>query len=179
MSPDEAKAAVNRILADAGISMVAQHVPTTFDPKSKDWQHIAWRVTFKSVRGEFSTDYKQGIGHLPNYPKGYNVKLSLYDAEEIQHALKTGKVARRAGTMIFDGKPLTPPDAADVASALVSDAYAAEYSSFEEWARDMGDNPDSIKAKGIFEACRSIALDLFRVFGTDVVQELREPCNEM
>jgi hypothetical protein len=178
MSPDEAKATVNRILADAGISMVAQHVPTTFDPKSKDWQHVAWRVTFKSKRGEFSTDYKQGIGHLSIYPK--SGKLTISDIEDIQYALKTGKVHKHVGNSYLpSGKPIPAPDPANVVSSLILDAGAADYAKFEDWAADFGYESDSIKALRIFEACRNTALDLNRVFGAHVVEALREPCNEM
>ncbi len=178
-----AKEQVSLILADAGIAMTAKHVPTTFDPKSKDWQHIAWRVEFSSPRGKFSTDYKQGIGHLPAGMVPAGGRYTIYELERVQFTLSTGMVPRKdsdlGSNINFGAKPLPKPEAADVVYSLVSDASAADYASFEDWAADMGDDPDSRQAEKTFNLCRQIALDLFRVFGADVVEKLRPVVSEM
>jgi hypothetical protein len=178
-----AKEQIAEVLAAAGVAMTAQHVPTTFDPKSKDWQHIAWRVEFSSPRGKFSTDYRQGIGHLPaSMVEGY--AKSIHNAERIAFALSTGMVPPKsipAGNfnMRLGAKPLPKPDAADVVYSLVMDAGAADYASFEDWAADLGESTDSRKAEQTFNLCRTIALDLNRVFGAAVVEQLKPIVQEM
>jgi hypothetical protein len=172
---------VNRVLSDAGIAATFRHVPTEFDPRSKDWQHVAWRVTFKSGRGQFTTDYRQGLGHLPEavYPK--NGRLRIDQAEAVRRTLMTGKLCLLGKGYGFNPttQPIPTPDAADVVYSLVSDASAADYATFEDWARDMGEDTDSRKAESTFNACRQIALDLFRVFGADTVEKLRPIVAEM
>jgi hypothetical protein len=148
-------------------------------PKSKEWQHIAWRVTFTSPRGKFETGYRQGIGHLPNYKQG---RITLADEAVIKATLKTGHVCRWVDGF-NQAKPtitaLTPPTAADVVYSLMSDAEAADYATFEEWAAAAGYDTDSRSAEKIYNACRAIALDLYRVFGAAVLDRLRPIVQEM
>lgn len=179
MDSKEAREMATKILASAGITMDVKHVPTTFDPQSKEWQHIAWSITFTSPRGTFTTSYKQGIGHLPFFNQPSN-HVTLYKLEFINWALTTGKaVAWVKPNYVKTDRPLTPPDASDVVGSLILDASAADYATFEQWASDTGYNPDSRKDHAIWEAYRSIALDLNRVFGAGVVEALREPCGEL
>jgi hypothetical protein len=182
----DAKQQVNEILAANGVAMTAQHVPTTFDPRSKEWQHIAWRVEFSSPRGKFSTSYKQGIGHLPAGMVPQGGRYTIDQLERIKFALSTGMVPHKncnanlgAASMRYGAKPLAKPDAADVVSSLILDAGAADYATFEEWAGDYGYETDSRKAEAIFNACRNTALDLIRVFGAGVVEQLKPIAQEM
>jgi hypothetical protein len=177
-----AKEQVAEVLAAAGVAMTAQHVPTTFDPKSKDWQHIAWRVEFSSPRGKFSTDYRQGIGHLPAGMVPQSGRYTVDQVERIGFTLSTGLVQpKQKSDMVprAGAKPLARPDAADVVYSLVMDASAADYASFEDWAADMGESTDSRKAEQTFNLCRTIALDLNRVFGAAVVEQLKPIVQEM
>lgn len=58
------------------------------------------------------------------------------------------------------------PDVYDVLSCLVSDAYSVENSrSFEEWASELGYNPDSRKAEKIFKACERTRAMLKKFLG--------------
>lgn len=163
-------AQVAEILGTAGIVMTAAHVPSTYDPKSKEWQGIAWRVTFQSPRGEFSTDFKQGIGHLPPPLTAMHRAMTLETLTAIRKALATGKVG---------GVALAPPAISDVVSCLVSDASAADYATYEQWAPELGYDIDSRKGEATYRACLDIARELNRIFGAVVVESLREPCQQM
>lgn len=65
---EKIKVEIATILADASIVYTAKHIPSSYDPSLKDkdiFQGIKWKITF--ARGEVSmtTDFTQGIGHLP------------------------------------------------------------------------------------------------------------------
>lgn len=61
-----------------------------------------------------------------------------------------------------------PPTAADVLSCLVSDASSYESArDFEDWARDLGYDTDSIKAKRTYEACGRTAKRVRTLLGKD------------
>ena len=58
------------------------------------------------------------------------------------------------------------PDAASVLSCLLSDADALQYS-FEEWAANLGYDPDSRKAERIYQLCVRQGERLKRLLGDD------------
>lgn len=64
-----------------------------------------------------------------------------------------------------------PPSPATVLHSLISDASAAD-STFEDWAADMGLNPDSRKALAMYLACQETAASLRRLFGSAILEML-------
>lgn len=65
------------------------------------------------------------------------------------------------------------PTAADVLNCLASDSASVENArSFEDWASDLGYDPDSRKAEKIFKACETQAEKLKKFLGDDLYQEL-------
>lgn len=74
---------------------------------------------------------------------------------------------RSLTTSFFMGSALTrEPTAADVLSSLLLDATSVENAgSFEEWARDLGYDPDSRKAEKIYRACERTVPKLRRFLG--------------
>lgn len=60
------------------------------------------------------------------------------------------------------------PSAADVIACLLMDVEGIKSSGgFEEWARDLGYDPDSRRAKGIYNACRNQVEKVERLLGED------------
>lgn len=174
------KSQIASILADAGIAATFKHVPTTYDPRSKEWQHIAWSVEFSSPRGKFRTSYNQGIGHLPkSMQPPFGKGMTVEQVERIRYSLSTGKLPGSFSGAMLGNKPLPRPEVADVVGALISDASAADYATFEDWAADMGSDPDSREAEKTFNLCRNTALNLNRVFGPLVVEQLKPLTSEL
>lgn len=80
-------------------------------------------------------------------------------------------------TLRFQGRRLTvdfyvgsahtnEPTPADVLSCLCSDVNTVENSrSFEEWAGDLGYEPDSRRAERIFKTCEALAPKVRRFLG--------------
>lgn len=62
------------------------------------------------------------------------------------------------------------PDPLDVVFSLLSDIRDVEDREFEDWAGDMGFDPDSRKAERVFEACRETLANMRNLF-TDLEME--------
>lgn len=58
------------------------------------------------------------------------------------------------------------PDVADVLSSVLSDSRDTDLL-FEDWAGDLGYDPDSIKALKVFKACKRLAPKVSRLLGAD------------
>jgi hypothetical protein len=64
------------------------------------------------------------------------------------------------------------PEAQDVLSCLVSDSYGLDQP-FEDWASDLGYDPDSRKAEKIFNTCKKQTEKLKRFLGEKLFEEIR------
>ena len=74
--------------------------------------------------------------------------MTLHEEEVLQQAFEIKK-----------------PTSEDVLDALLSDADALQYDTFEDWAPELGYDTDSIKAKKIYEACRKTGSELKKLLG--------------
>jgi hypothetical protein len=169
---NETRAKIDALLAQAGISYHAAFVPFSRSrhavpsPKFGDLR-ASWRITFTRAGRAHATDYSQGIGHLPNYEQSRRPTLDY--AEVIRQSCETGTWRKPGG---FHVRPLPAPRAADVLQCLILDMEVIEHASFEEWARDMGENPDSRAAEAIYRACLTTALALRPILG-ETLEPLR------
>lgn len=134
---------------------------------------LNWRVTVR--QGGFdilTTDYSAGIGHCPSYKpmaRATNDYASAikYETEKGHPAFVTsgGNVKRSSNAQIT-------PDPCDVLYSLAFDSRVLNYSGFEEFANELGYDPDSRKAEAIYRACLDIALKLRNGLGETVLAEL-------
>jgi hypothetical protein len=63
------------------------------------------------------------------------------------------------------------PALADVLECLLLDATSLDDRSFEEWAEDMGADPDSRKAYALWETVQAQSADLAGFLGSDLFAE--------
>lgn len=66
------------------------------------------------------------------------------------------------------------PEAEDVVWSLLSDTSDIEGTAFEEWADNLGFDPDSRKAERIFKACEETLSRLLLLFTRQELEDLRE-----
>jgi len=133
---------------------------------------LNWKITLKTPRGSLTTDYMQGIGHLPGYKHG---PKSIMQDELERVAADSGKLPGRG---VF-AKPLAAPALADVLHSLLLDAEALDSATFEDWACDLGYDTDSRKAESIYRACLAIGLKLRRMLGDETIAALREALRDL
>lgn len=82
---------------------------------------------------------------------------------------------RRSLTVYFSqGSAYTkPPTAADVLSCLASDCVTIDNTdNFEEWAHDLGYDPDSRRAEHTYKVCKTQSGRLQRFLGADAYHTL-------
>jgi hypothetical protein len=87
----------------------------------------------------------------------------------------TIRKGRRVLTIYFSQGPAVcrEPTAADVLDCLASDASSLDSSrGFEDWARDLGYDPDSRKAESTYRAIERQTEGLRRVLGDELCREL-------
>lgn len=146
---------------------------------------LNWRCTIKRagrpITGLESVDYMQGSGHCPAYKAGakrFPVKGDLRRAIALE--CESGKRAKPD----FGGNPyatgaITPPTAADIIESLARDSDVLEYARFEDWAADLGFDPDSRKGETIYRTCLAQALALRAAVGNGELEALRGLAQEM
>lgn len=151
------------ILNTLGITIDATYLPHK-TPAGESPQ-LRWRVSVRRNGREFySTEYSAGFAHSPEYKRGWGVRGGVTAA--VVAECETGI---RYGDRL--GRPVPPPDAADVVHCLLMDASGTD-ETFEEWAGNLGYDPDSRKAEGIFKACRETAAALRRTFTHEELESL-------
>ena len=177
MTATEIRAAVDAILAREGITYAAAFVPQSKSRNAKypQTRTLNWRVSFARGKLEpFSTDYMQGIGHIPGYQQmrdHYAKRCAEHDASENGRYPTT-----RNG---WTSKALPAPSATDVLYCLALDASALDAGCFELWADEYGYERDSRAAEVIYKACIDSALAMRAVFGDATIRELRDATAEL
>lgn len=161
---------------------------TTFVPWSQSRDYEAgkpigermaqWRVTLeRDGRPILTTDYGQGIAHLPAYKApGLGEQSCAYRMEAVGRELETGRTWRSEH---FSSGPIPGPNLADVVWSLCMDAEVLQYRSFEDWASNLGYDTDSRKAEATYRECLAIALQLQAGLGAANLERLQEAAREV
>ncbi len=160
--------AIARIVPE--LIYAAQFVPFSQSRNAAEKQpSLNWKITLATSRGALTTDYMQGIGHLPEYRQTFGRKTVAEDEAE-RNAAESGRWGR--------GKIPAPP-LAEALHSLLSDAEALDFGTFEEWARELGFDADSRAAETTYKACLSIGLQFRAMIGGAAIRALREALADM
>jgi hypothetical protein len=169
---------INNALKEMEINFNAEFVPFSKSRNAKenpkiDDLSINWKVTISRGRSSLTTDYMQGIGHLPNSIKPSAFKKMYVDqANNIKSACETGKYPKANANWILS--KINPPTLTDVLYSLLMDSDVLNYGTFEEWAGEFGYETDSRKAEKMYNECMKIALKMRAMFGDENIQKLNE-----
>lgn len=189
---EQAEQKIADFLEASGWTMECKFVPFSQSrdgfPKEKMRNHrltdlsINWKVTVMCNGNSYTTDYTQGIGHLPKglaqdaVTKRGRGGISLNDFDRYWSCLEYDEYP---GTGKYNGnvrkaKRLQRPKITDVMFSLVIESDTMNYGSFSEWCDMLGHDDDSIKAKGIYDQCIEVGLFFIRTVGSNGLEELRE-----
>lgn len=138
---------------------------------------LNYKVTLsKGGRTILTTDYGMGYGHSPSYKSLRTVRggYTLHDYGIVKAECETGFVHKNMSFGPMKTKRKIEPDAADVINSLVLDSDVLDYSSFEDWALELGFDPDSRSGEKVYQACMAIALKLRNAIGDEGLTRLRE-----
>jgi hypothetical protein len=168
------KESIEQLAVARGLTLDVQFVPFSKSPR-RDEKHpsLNWNVSLlKNGDCVVTTPYSAGCGHCPSYQQNATVD----DAEAVAWECENGKKCKKLHTVEWYLKSGTPilPSIADVLSCLISDGSAVDFSTFEEWAAELGYNSDSRKDEAIYRVCLQIGLSLRNKLGEALLQELRD-----
>ena len=174
---NETDGKVAAMLAAAGVGYAATFVPQSMSRNCAEKDRtLNWRVAFARTapRAEsFTTDFMQGIGHVPHWKQ----PRTLYDESACGKPWETGVYApyreKTRDYQAFATRKLPAPSAASVIYCLLADVSAYGVP-FEEWAQDNGYDTDSRKAESTYQACVEIGRNMRRVFGLQLIEQLRD-----
>jgi hypothetical protein len=116
-----------------------------------------------------------GQGHCPSYKQGWGNKISVDEAEALKRECETGYEWRQGSmsSALLKRGPILP-DTVNFFYSIVMDSEVINYSSFEEWARDTGMDPDSRKGEKIYQECLKTALAMNRCIGSEGLTRLQD-----
>lgn len=168
------KAPITDTLNALGLSMEATFIPWSQSRNREEpKKSINWLVTLKREgKGCLTTDYMQGIGHIPGFP--VQAKMTIFLDELLSCTCETGNVYNYKTGKAASPRKLPPPNITDVLQSLLLDSDVLDYVTFEEWASDVGYNPDSREAEKIYQACLKIALQMKQMFSGQELEALQE-----
>jgi hypothetical protein len=174
--------AINGTLGSSGWSMESSRPASGVED---DWPHVAYGVTIKKGgKIVLTTKFKMGVGH---FLKGItNRACNLSRSQGLENALRTIKnkphdslvdkdLHARAAQYMAQQRKISP-SLADVMHSLLSDGSAYfDGFTFEDWAGEFGYDPDSIKARKMWEACDETGRLISRALGgASEIEALRE-----
>lgn len=156
------------------ITMKAEFVPFSRSRNKNDKSpSLNWKVTIlKDGREVLTTDYSAGCGHCPSYKQA---DRSVYQAEIVAFECENGLEANANGRTIR-AFPKTPiiPKLTDVMYSLLMDADVLNAFSYEDWASNLGYDPDSRKGEALYRQCLDHALKLRNGIGQSTLDVLSE-----
>lgn len=195
-------------LAKHEITVAAEFVPLsksrnakTVDDRGNPVLSLNWLVTIKRAgRDVITSDYMAGMAHCPSYnrkpPAAFDRPVRFWQqavcAWECENGFQaelksysrdfTRKQKPRSAGEIEGGKPREffpiVPDTESVVACFVLDSSVLDYPTYEEWAGDLGYDPDSRKGEAIYRACLEIALRMRAGLGETVMADLREAAQD-
>ena len=156
--PETAVAYCDRLVAD-GLEYSAEFVPFSQSRNAgeKDLS-LNWRATLRKGSQSLTTDYQQGIGHIPGYKSTMFAKMTVREHEQLTAACEQGRVKFQK---------IKPPTLHEILYCLLSDSDAIDCACFEDWADSYGYETDSRKAEAIYKACLAIGLKLRQLIDID------------
>lgn len=146
----------------------------TKDQRFSDY-NLNWSVTIKKNGREIiASDYSAGMAYCPSYKASAYKSIDHVDAivYECEHG-------RRWRGMFARHTEAITPDPIQVFAAFCRDADAIDYARYEDWAADLGYDPDSRKGELVYRQCLSAALSLRAALGDTVLTEMRELAREI
>lgn len=162
----------DEVIAALGLDYSAEFVPQSKSRNAKEKDlTLNWRVTLKRGGVELTTDYQQGIGHMPNY--NFNARRTLEVAERERLAAEKGKYYTGVNNFASKHIPLPAPPLVDILYSLALDSDALDYT-FEDWCGNFGYDTDSRTAEKLYRTCLDLAIKFRQLVGDEGMKQLRE-----
>jgi hypothetical protein len=163
---------IDTTITALGITYQATFRPTP--QAGEKYPQLHWLITLGKGNQRMTCDYHQGIAHVEGYQNhSFGRKTLEWQEQENRYrkTCETGHIFDKWGSIT--GKQ-PAPKLADVLYCLVLDSDVLDYSSYEEWAPEMGYDMDSRKGEEIYRLCLKQSLAFRNLIGNDVLEQLRK-----
>jgi hypothetical protein len=167
-----------------GITVHASHFSETWESKHEFGKatHYRYDVSLIEAGGRVHGPFEWSIGEgiFDRWAKEHGPGLYLGNTRENRSILSLAPRSDAAAQYRAEPKVrgAYQPEPSEILECLASDAQSVQNAgSFEEWARDLGYDPDSRKAEHAYRACQECALALQRWLGLERYAVLLE-CEE-
>lgn len=165
---------IEKLLEDMQLGMECEFIPLSRSEKPDELK-LNWKITLtRNGKPFLVTPYSAGTAHCPSY--ALTMKDKYIKNKMIAFECEKGKKARLLwGETIgaAESKPILP-EKAGVYYCIISDADVLNYPTFEEWAPNLGYDPDSRSGERIYSECLKQALALRAAIGEDGMRKLQE-----
>lgn len=158
-----------------GLEYSAVFVPFSHSRNATDTDpSLNWKVTVSAGRQTITTDYMQGIGHLPEFT---HKKETAGDRAYYRECAEAGRYCpkrKQWGSVRPMIEAIPAPSLKDVMYSLIGDSDVLEFACWADWADEFGYDEDSRKAEAIYQDCMKIALVLRAMLGNARLELLRK-----
>jgi len=162
----------NAALEAMGLRIEATYLPPPASAKWGDFR-LRWSIELSfQGRSTLTTEYTQGIGHLPGWSHG--LRPTVHNERVVREALRNRRIIYVHDRQAMQGGRTIPaPELADVVSCLILDGSAIDYATYEDWADNYGYDRDSREGERIYRVCLTTGLRLRAALGDKRLQEIR------
>ena len=168
-------AEIDNLIEELALTCAATFLPTPQPADKVPSPQLHWSVTLTGNGHTLVTSYTQGCGHVLGYKQPWFRKKTYEDRQrdrDMRRVCENGKLEpqpTRESSSVYKelrkcGGKQPAPLLRDVLWSLIMDSDALEYS-FDEWASNLGYNPDSRKALEIFLLCQKNSTSLQKIVG--------------
>lgn len=181
---------IQQFIDEHKVTMTAERISARTDRAADDWDKNAFHflVTVQYDGRDYKFPYSMGSGHavlepwekLAGWGKFYSPTLKMsgtkkdYDRLANQSYKPRMQYEVELRALMYKAPE---PELPNVLNCLALD-YSSYINSrdFEDWAADLGYDQDSRKAEKIYHAVRDSALNIERLFGRKLAEELAFEC---
>lgn len=142
---------------------------------------LHWLITLERGKKSMQFEYHEGMRHVKGYKQIHKTKYDQRRWEECyRKTCETGKLYRPSESGEYFFSPILGPKTQpapllpNILYCIVLDAEVLNYSSYEEWAPELGFDPDSRKGEEVYRLCLKQSLALKQLVNDAELEQLRE-----
>lgn len=173
----------------ATLGVTASVTPPRFTIDDNGWEHFLFSFTLlRNGKPIYSGTYRKGSGHVslkePSRAGGFGLtpyEENIFYARQKRPSCKILPSFQAELASLYNklatSQRLTCT-AGEILASLCMDAQGTDQS-FADWCGDLGYDPDSRKAHGIYTTCQEIGFMLRKHFSPEELEQLTEMAHEM
>lgn len=180
-----ARAEIEAFIAKHGLVFTSRFVPFSQTDRERlgGMPTLNWDVTVSNSRQSFTVRFTAGCANCPSYvqtfgPMKHETKACVEAECERGYRCVYSPALDKALPRATGKAHRIEPDSVTVLANLTSDARALDCPTFEHWAAENEQNPDSRAAEATYRQCLSHGLNLKALVGWEGLAELEQAARD-